>query len=133
VENWQLALVILAAVLVGAAIPVFVMLFAALNRAGREIAELGRRLKPTLSHIEVISERVETLSRGLEGGQKNIAALLAAMGDSAHALESNMKIINIASALITSLGPAAAAFIKTMRQPNRAEASPEPATPPQED
>ena len=57
-ENWQLALVILAAVLVGASIPVFVMLFSALNRAGKEIADIGKRLRPTLSHLEVISERV---------------------------------------------------------------------------
>jgi len=120
-ENWQLALVILVAVLVGASIPAFILMFSVLYRAGKEIAEIGKRLRPTLSRIEIISERVETLSRGLEGGEKNIADLLAATGELARGLERNMKIINISAALIASVGPAVAAFVRTMRQPNEPE------------
>jgi uncharacterized protein YoxC len=116
-ENWQLALVILVAVVVGALVPVFIMLSLTLHRAGKEIAAIGNQLRPTLSQIQIISDRVETLSRGLEGGEQSIAELLAVVGDLARGLERNMKIINFSSAVVAAVGPAVAAFIKTMSQP----------------
>ena len=57
----------------------------------------------------------------MEGGQKSIANLLAALGESAQSLERNMKIINVTSAIVASVGPAVAAFVKTMRQPQEPE------------
>jgi uncharacterized protein YoxC len=116
-ENWQLALVILVAVVVGALVPVLIMLSLTLHRAGKEITEIGKQLRPTLSQIQIISDRVETLSRGFEGGEQSIAELLAVVGDLAHGLERNMKIINFSSAIIAAVGPAVAAFIRTMSQP----------------
>ena len=117
-ENWQLALVILTAVFIGALIPVFIVLALTIYRAGREIAEVGRQLRPTLAQVQLISDRVELLSRGLDGGEKNIAALLAATGKVADGLERNMRLFNISSAVVASVAPAVAAFLKTMSQPN---------------
>jgi len=112
-ENWQLTLVILASVLVGALIPMLIMMAIAFYRAGREIAEIGARLTRTLTQVETISDRVEMLSRGFKGGETNIADLLTSVGDLARGLERNMKIINIFSTILASVGPAIAAFVKT--------------------
>ena len=112
-ENWQLTLVILASVFVGALIPMLIMIAIAFYRAGREIAEIGARLTRTLTQLETISDRVEMLSRGFKGGETNIADLLTSVGDLARGLERNMKIINIFSAIMASVGPAIAAFLKT--------------------
>jgi len=112
-ENWQLTLVILASVFVGALIPLFIMIAIAFYRAGREIAEIGARLKRTLTQVEIISDRVEILSRGFKGGETNIADLLASVGHLAHGLERNTKIINIVSTIMASVGTAIAAFVKT--------------------
>ena len=112
-ENWQLTLVILASVLVGALIPLLIMMAIAFHRAGREIAEIGARLARTLAHTEIISDRVEMLSRGFKGGEKDIADLLACAGDVARGLERNMKIVNVISPILASVGPAIASFIKT--------------------
>jgi len=112
-ENWQLTLVILASVFVGALIPLLIMIAIAFHRAGREIAEIGARLTRTLTQFETISDRVEMLSRGFKGGETNIADLLTSVGDLARGLERNMKIINIFSAIMASIGPAIAAFVKT--------------------
>ncbi|PJB37380.1 MAG: hypothetical protein CO108_21330 [Deltaproteobacteria bacterium CG_4_9_14_3_um_filter_63_12] len=117
-ENWQLAAVILLAVLVGAAIPAFLALAVAFYRAAREISELGRQLRPTLEQIHLISERVETLSRGLAGGEKTVADFLSSVSDLQGGLDRNMKIFNISSAIIASAGPAITAFIHTMRAPD---------------
>ncbi len=111
-ENWQLILVILASVLVGVSIPLIIMMTIAFYRLGREIAEIGARLRRTLTKCEIISERVEIVSRGLKGGENNIADLLATAGNLAHGIDRNMRVINIFSTISTSIGMAIAAFVK---------------------
>ena len=121
-ENWQVVLVVLASVLVGALIPLSVMLSVVLFRAAREIAVIGKQIEPTLAKVQAISERVEKLSRGLEGGDKNIADLLTVVGELSRGLERNMKMINVASTVLAAAVPAVAAFVQTMRAPDHAEA-----------
>ncbi len=112
-ENWQLTLIILASVLVGALIPLLIMVAIAFHRVGREIAEIGPRLARTLTHVEAISDRVEVLSRGLKGGETDLADLMKSVGDLARGLERNMKTINVVSTVLASVGPAIAAYLKT--------------------
>jgi hypothetical protein len=112
-ENWQLTVVILASVFVGVLIPALIMMAIAFYRAGREIADIGARLKRTLSQFEIITDRVEVLSRGLKGGEQDIADLLRSTGQLAHGLERNMRIINIFSTIVASAGVALATFAKT--------------------
>jgi len=112
-DNGQLTLVILASVFVGALIPLFIMIAIAFYRAGRKMAEIGARLTRILTQFETISDRVEMLSRGFKGGETNIADLLTSVGHLAHGLERNMKIINIFSTIMVSVGTAIAAFVKT--------------------
>jgi ABC-type transporter Mla subunit MlaD len=114
-ENWQVVLVVLASVLVGALIPAIAMLSVALYRAAREVAATGKLLAPTLVKVQAISDRVETLSRGLEGGEKSVAELLSVAGDMARSLDRNMKMINVASTVLAAAVPAVAAFVQTMR------------------
>jgi hypothetical protein len=112
-ENWQLTLLILGSVFVGALIPIFVMIALAVYRGSKEISNIGAQLARTMTHVETISDRVETLSLGLKGGETSVAEVLASVGNVARGLEHNMKIINIVSAIMTSIEPAIAAFIKT--------------------
>jgi hypothetical protein len=116
-ETWQVVLVVLASVLVGALMPALLMLSMALFRAARRIESLGDQLAPTLAKVEVIATRVETLSRGLEGGEKNIADLLSVIGELAHGVERNLRMINAASAVLAAAAPAVAAFVQAMRAP----------------
>jgi len=120
--NWQLIGVVLASVLVGAFIPLFIIQGIVLYRVSREIVDLGKRLKPSLNQIQIISDRLEALSRGFDGGAQSIAELLAAMGSLARGLERNMNIINISSAVMAAAGPAIAAFIRTMHGENEFKA-----------
>ena len=120
-ENWQLTLVILASVLVGALIPMLLIITAAFYRVGKEIAEIGARLTRTLAKVETISDRVEMLSRGFKGGETDIASLLSSVGELSRGLERNMKIINIFSAIMASVGPVIAAFVNTRLQPDEKE------------
>ena len=111
-ENWQLTLIILASVVVGALIPLLVKLGITIHRAGKEIAEIGAQMKRTMVHVEVISERVEVLSSGFKGGETDIADLLKTVGHIAQGLEKNMKTVNMLSAIVTTVGTAIGAFVK---------------------
>ena len=122
-ENWQLTLIILASVLVGAMLPLLIMLASAAYRVGREVAEIGARLKRTLTQVEVISDRVEVLSRGLKGGEQTIAEVLAAVSHLASGLEHNLKTINLVSTIVASVGTAVATFVSA-RYPREAPATP---------
>lgn len=92
-ENWQLTLIILSSVFMGALIPVLIMAAIALFKVIRQIVEIGPSVKRTLAHIETISDRVEILSNNLDR---------------------NMKIINILSLVASSIGPVVSAISKKM-------------------
>ncbi|RJO66291.1 MAG: hypothetical protein C4523_13025 [Myxococcales bacterium] len=125
-ENWQLTLVILASVFVGALIPLLIMIAITFYRTGREIVEVSARLRRTLTQVETVSDRLEVLSRGFKGGEKDIADLMASLGTLARGLEQNMKIINIFSAIMAAVGPVVAAFIKTRFPAEETGRPPEP-------
>jgi hypothetical protein len=116
-ENWQLALLILGAVLTGALAHVLLLLGLALFKAGRNITEMGRQITPTLRNMQIISDRMEVLTRGLEGGDKRVAELLEAMGSLSQGIERNTKLLNLSGAIAAAVGPAVSAFVQTMRQP----------------
>jgi len=120
--NWQLTLVILVSVLVGALVPLLVMAAIALRRASIEIAEVGARLKRTLTQVETISERVEVFSRGFKDGETDIAALLTSVGNVSRGLERNMAIINVISTTIAAVGSAVAAYVSTRASAHESEA-----------
>jgi len=111
-ENWQLTLIILASVFIGALIPLLIRIGITFYRAGNEIAEIGTQLKRTLGQVEIISDRVEVLSRGFTGGETDIADLLKTVGHVAQGLERNMKTVNMLSAIMTTVGTGIGAFVK---------------------
>lgn len=121
-ENWQLTALILASLFTGALVPLLIMGAVALYRAGNAIAEIGAGLKRTLAQVEIVSDRVEVLTRGLKGGEASIADLLTSVGHLARSLEHNMKTINVVSAIIASIGTAIAAWVGT--RPTVAETGP---------
>ncbi len=117
-EAWQLTLLILMAVLVGALLPALVLLTLALQRAASTIHSVGVQLTATLDQVQVIAERVEKLSRGLEGSENDVAHLMSALNSMAHTVERNAKVLDLATLVAASAGPAVAAFIKVMRGPD---------------
>ena len=125
-ENWQVAVVILVSVLLGALIPLLVLMATAIHRAGKEIAEIGARLRGTLTQVESIAERVDVLSRGFEGGETKIADLLTSVGHLAKSLEQNMKAVNVVAAVTASVAAGIGAFVKTSQKPPVPDAQAQP-------
>jgi hypothetical protein len=87
-ENWQLIIVVLASVLTGALLLIVIILSITLYRVSKEVADVSKRLAPTLIQIQTITDRVEAISRGF----------------------------NIPSAVLSAVGPAISAFMQTMHR-----------------
>jgi uncharacterized protein YoxC len=122
-DNWELTSMILAAVLVGALVPACVAVALAVLGASKEFTALCRQLRPTVDEVQLITQRVEKMSRGLNGGEKKLADLLTTVGEVTEGVHRSMRLLHIASAVAASVGPAVAAFIKTMSQSHAPETS----------
>jgi hypothetical protein len=119
-ENWQLTLIILAALFAGAAIPVLFIIAGAFYKAGKEISKTGERLVNLLSQAEIITDRFEVLTRGIKEGETDIADLIKSAGNLSRGINRNMKIINIFSTFLLSAGAAVTAFVKNKIPPEEA-------------
>lgn len=111
-ETWELTIVVLASVLVGALLPVLFMLTALLATMRRRVAENATRFDETLERFHATAGRLESASRGLEGSETEVAKLVQASGSLADRLAQAEKAVKIATALGSTVGPAVAAFIE---------------------
>jgi len=118
-ENWQLALIILAALFAGASIPVLFIIAGAFYKAGKEISKTGERLMNLLSSAEIITDRFEVLTRGIKEGETDVADLIKSAGNLSRGINRNMKIINIFSTFLLSVGTAVTAIVKNKMPPEK--------------
>jgi hypothetical protein len=115
-ETWELTIVVLASVLVGALLPVLFLLTATLAAVRRRIAENATRFDVTLERFHVVSGRLESASRGLEGSEAEVARLVQVSGSLADRLAQAEKAVKVATALGNAIGPAVAAFVQGITQ-----------------
>ncbi len=117
-EQWQLAVVILAAVMVGALVPVIAMFGLTLASVRRQIDATGARVAHTLDHVEHITQRVDTITTGLEGSEEHVRSLNETIGEAAKMMESLRSLMQVGSSVGASLGPAVQGFLMQMATQN---------------
>jgi len=113
-ENWQLAIIILVSVLLGALIPVFAMAALLLASLKRQVESTGRRVDDTLDGVQVAVDRVNRVSSGIDGLEEPIADMVTMLGDLTEAIDSARSSLKIATAAGAAVAPAVATFIKSM-------------------
>ncbi len=111
-ESWQVSLLIIFSMLVGALIPIMVMIFLTLWRAYKRLSLLVERLGPTIEQVQIIAQRVEVMSRGLEGQERNVADVVEVSGELARRVERYMSLVSVASTVMAAVVPAVTAFIR---------------------
>lgn len=79
-ENWQVAVLILVAVFVGAAIPVLIQLRATLRAAEQALKGTLPRVEATLDHVTKLVGDVSRTVEGLQPTTLLVGAVGAAMG-----------------------------------------------------
>ena len=116
-QSWQVVVVALVAVLVGATVPVLLQLRSTLKQMERRMRFTGRKLDRTLDDFRVAVGQVNRLGAGLEGGEQKFSDLVDALSSFAQTLNRLRGTVAVASAAGAALGPALTAFLQGMRQP----------------
>ncbi len=113
-ENWQLALIILASVLMGAMIPVIVMFALLLASVRRQIESTGRRVDEALDGMQVAVDRVNRVTSGIDGLERPIGDLVEMLESVTQSLGKAGAAISVATAAGAAVAPTVATFVKTM-------------------
>jgi hypothetical protein len=113
-ESWGIALVVLAAVLVGAAIPVLVQLRATLRATEKTLHRSGARLDEALGATVAAAARIDGFVVRLEEGGRLEQLLdgVAALNRMVNQLRDTARV---ASAVGAAVGPAMAAAVHAFR------------------
>jgi hypothetical protein len=125
-ESWGVALVVLAAVLLGAALPALVQLRATLKEAQRTLRRSGPRLDAALEATTAAVGRLDALVARLEGEGRveQVMEGLASLDRLVHQVRDGVRV---ASAVGAAVGPALAAAVHAFREDqDHAVAAPSP-------
>lgn len=122
-------IVALAAVLVGAAVPVLLQLRRTLKMAEQTLDTTGRRLNEVLDEVTTTLTRVNRASEEMESGLKRVSSLFETLGGIGDALVKVRSSIGAVTSIGSILGGAVLAALG-LRSRHRAEeaARPEPVT-----
>lgn len=112
-ENWQLALVTLSALLVGALIPMLLQLRSSLHRIELDLHATAGRLAPALEDVRAITHRLRLVADGLEGRERDVGELVQSAGDLARTLERLRHTTQVATAVATAVAAGIQAFRAT--------------------
>jgi hypothetical protein len=127
-ETWQVAAVVLLAVLVGATIPVLVQLGGTLRSARTVLDRSGQKLDQALAALAETLQRVDGILLRLEEG-KRIEGFMDSIAGLTHSVSQVRDAVKVAAAVGAAVAPAVGAAVRAWRVPAEAggEAPAEPA------
>jgi hypothetical protein len=114
VDSWQVAILAIAALLVGAAIPVLVQMWSTLRRVSR----LADDVAPAMADARVTARRLAHATRSLDGRDDDLGRLL----DGANRLADTLDHFRDTSRLAGTIGAVVAAGITAFRETSEARA-----------
>jgi hypothetical protein len=122
VDGWVLALVILMAVLAGAAIPALVQARATLRALEKVLQRSGPRLDEALAATTAAAGRLDRAVVRLEEGGR-LDRLVDGVASASRAVSQLRDGVRVASAVGAAVGPAIAAAVHALRDDGRAAAA----------
>lgn len=106
-QNWQVALLVVSALLVGALIPLAWQAWQILRR----FAALGERLEPVVADAGATAKRLERMTAGFEGREQSVSELAESMGE----LVTSLNRLRDTTRTATAVGAAVAAAVRAFR------------------
>ena len=113
-EGWQIALVVLLALLVGALLPLLAQLYGTLHTVRQVVEKSARDVESAMGAIHRVSERVDKLSATLEKDGKitEIVDGLASAAQIGNQMQGTLRVAGTVSAAVV---PAVAAAVKAWK------------------
>lgn len=121
-ESWGIALVVLAAVLVGAAIPALVQARATLRALESALRSSGPRLEEALAAVAGAAGRLDRMASRLEEGGR-IEQLVDGVAAVSRMVSQLRDTVRVASAVGAAVGPAIAAAVHAFHDGSQVAAS----------
>ena len=113
-ETWGVALLILAALLAGVAIPTLLQLKATLRALELATTRTGPRLDEALATVHGVATKVDALVVRVGGGER-LEALADGVVEVGQAVKQLRHTVRIATAVGAAVGPAVAALVHGLR------------------
>jgi hypothetical protein len=114
-DSWQVALLVVASLLVGVAIPVLVQLSLALRAMRVAVERVGDRADRALLAATTAVERLDRVAAKLED-QGRIEAFLEAVGSLSRTIQQLQDTARVASAVGAAIAPAVGAAVRAWRE-----------------
>jgi len=125
-EGWQIALVVLVAVLVGALIPLIVQLYGTLHTLRTIVEKSAKDVEVGLQSIHRTADRFDRLGAALEKDGK-MAEIVEGAASAAHLVNQMRGAMQIAGPVAAAVVPAVVAAVRAWK--GGMEADPPPAAP----
>lgn len=113
-EGWQIALVVLAAVLVGALLPLIAQLYGTLHTVRAVVEKSAKDIEAAVVSIHRTSERVERLGAALEKDGK-LAEIVDGAASAAQLLNQMRGTMQIAGTVSAAVVPAVTAAVRAWK------------------
>jgi ABC-type transporter Mla subunit MlaD len=109
-ENWQLILVTVGALLVGALIPVLLQLRSTLRGIEVDLHETSGGLAPVLEDLRATTHRLRLVADGLEGRERDVGEAVHSAADLGRTLDRMRHTTQIATAVAAAVAAGIRAF-----------------------
>lgn len=119
-ESWQTTMVVLLALLVGAAIPVLASLGGTLRTARQTVDRSGVELAQALAAVRSAAERMERLASRLDEGRR-LESLFEAVTSLTQTVNQFRDVVRVASAAGAAVAPAVGAAVRAWRETRHEE------------
>jgi predicted Holliday junction resolvase-like endonuclease len=113
-EGWQIALVVLAALLVGALLPLLVQLYGTLHALRAVVEKSAKDMEAALVAIHRTADRIDRLGAALEKDGK-MAEIVDGAASAAHVLNQMRSTMQIAGTVSAAVVPAVAAAVRAWK------------------
>jgi len=118
--GWQVALVVLVAVLVGALIPLIVQLYGTLHALRGVVEKSAKEVEAGMQSIHRTADRLDRLGAALEKDGK-MAEIVEGATSAAHMMNQLRGTMQIAGPVAAAVVPAVAAAVRAWRGANEAD------------
>jgi len=111
-QGYQIVIVILGAVLVGAMLPVLFQLYATLREVRSNIERLGPKVDRTLTEVQEVSQRLNRTGASVEQGVEQVKSVVSTAGEIGRLVQQIKGSVRTAAAVGGAVGPAIVAAIR---------------------
>ena len=113
-EGWQIVIVILAAVLVGALLPVLFQVFTTLRAIRTNVERLGPKIDQTLGEVQDATRRLNRTGASIEQGVDQVRSVVSTAGEAARLFHQVKGSLRTAATVGGAVGPAIVAAVRAI-------------------